>query len=84
MVQKYQNEILDLKKSLEAFQRKAKNEHENTDLKTKYETIQKSLKDTKAQIKTMEQKLISKNSEVRYFNHLAINYFRNIDPLKYE
>ena len=46
----------------------AKNELENIDLKTKYETMQKSLQDTKAQIKTMEQKLISKNSEVRYFN----------------
>ena len=68
MVQKYQNEILDLKKSLEAFQRKTKNELENIDVKTKYETMQKSLQDTKAQIKTMEQKLISKNSEVRYFN----------------
>ena len=48
-------------------QHKTKNEHENIDLKTKYETIQKSLQDTKIQIKTMEQKLISKNSEVRYF-----------------
>ena len=66
-VQKYQNEILDLKRGFEAFQHKTNNEHANNDLKSKYEAIQKSLQDSKTHIKVLEQKLMAKNSEVRNF-----------------
>ena len=62
-LQKCQNEILSLKRSLEASEHKTKKEHENYQ-KTKYEAIQKSLQDSKTHIKLMEQRLMAKNSEM--------------------
>lgn len=63
-VQKYHNEILNLKKNLEVLQYKTENKCENNVDKSKYEAAQKNLQDTKTQLKVLEQVLQEKTSEV--------------------
>lgn len=51
-------------------QLKSEGDHKETGTKSRYEAIQKSLLDTKTQIKVMEQQLITKNNEVRQLNSI--------------